>query len=277
MIGAAFRNSILTLILLFASFLKGYSIGEINQVGARDFALANATVALASSFSAFNNQATMAFLNDFALALDYRQPYLIDRFAIKSLAITVPTPLSNFAFTVQQKGISGYNESRFGFAMAKKMGKNFSAGLQFNYFLVDFPEQGSNLGTFLIEFGVFYQPKNKLAIGFHLFNPSGAAIESLNFRSKLPVMATAGISIKPTSDLLIVSSMAYDSDKPFNIRMGLEYQVAEKFFVRGGVSGKPIRHSAGIGYKCRYFSTDVAFVHHETLGYTPSISLIFNF
>jgi hypothetical protein len=59
--------------------------------------------------------------------------------------------------------------------------------------------------------------------------------------------------------------------------MGIEYQFVERFFVRIGISGKPIHHSAGIGYKCRYFATDVAFVHHETLGYTPSISMIFNF
>ena len=275
--GATFKISILTLFLFINFFSKGYSIGEINQVGARDIALGNATVALISSFSVFNNQAAFAFHKEVTLALDYRQPYLIDRFAIKSLAITIPTPLSTFAFSVQQKGIVGYNESRFGFAMAKKLGKNFSGGLQFNYFLIDFPEQGSNLGTFLIEFGVLFQTKNNLAIGFHFFNPSGAAIESLNFRSKIPVIATAGISLKPTTDLLFVSSIAYDNDKPFNIRMGIEYQFAERFFVRGGVSGKPIRHSVGIGYKCRYFATDVAFVHHETLGYTPSISLILNF
>ncbi len=274
---ATLKNSILTLYLLFIFFSKGYSIGEINQVGARDVALGNATVALVSSFSAFNNQGTLALLKEATFALDYQQPYLIDRFAIKSLALTIPTSLSNFAFTVRQKGIPGYSESRFGFAMAKKIGKNFSAGLQFNYFLVDFPEQGTNQGTFLIEFGVLFQTKNNLAIGFHLFNPSGSTIGSLNFQSKLPVIANTGISLKPTSDLLIVSSIAYSDDKQLNIRMGIEYQFVDRFFVRVGISGKPIHHSAGIGYKCRYFATDVAFVHHETLGYTPSISLIFNF
>ena len=274
---AALKNSILTLYLLFIFFSRGYSIGEFNQVGARDVSLGNATVALVSSFSAFNNQATLALLKEVTFAVDYQQPYLIDRFAIKSLAFTIPTPLSNFALTVRQKGIPGYSESRFGFAMAKKLSQNFSAGLQFNYFLINFPEQGTNRGTFLIEFGVLYQSKNNLAIGFHLFNPSGSTIGSLNFQSKLPVVATTGISLKPTHDLLIVSSIAYSDDNLLNIRMGLEYQFVERFYVRVGISGKPIHHSAGIGYKCRYFATDVAFVHHETLGYTPSISMIFNF
>ena len=275
--GATLKNSILTLYLLFTFFSKGYSIGEINQVGARNIALGNATTALISSFSAFNNQATIAFLNEVTFAIDYQQPYQIDRFAIKSLAVTIPTPLSTFAFTILQKGIPGYNESRFGFAMAKKMGNYFSAGLQFNYFLVDFPEQGTNHGTFLIEFGVLFQTKGNVAIGFHLFNPSNSSIGSLNFQSKIPLIASTGIAIKSTPDLLIVSSIAYSDDKQLNIRMGIEYQFVEKFLVRMGISAKPIHHSLGIGYKCRYFSTDVAFVHHETLGYTPSISLIFNF
>ncbi len=275
--GATLRNSILTLYFLSIFLSKGYSIGEINQVGARDVALGNATAALVSSFSAFNNQATLALLKEVTFALDYQQPYLIDRFAIKSLALTIPTPLSNFAITVRQKGIPGYNESRFGFAMAKKLDKNFSAGLQFNYFLVDFPEQGSNEGTFVIEFGVLFQTKNNLSIGFHIFNPSESKIGSLNFQSKIPIITTTGIALKPTPDMLIVSSIAYANDNQLNIRMGIEYQFVEKFFIRVGISGKPIHHSAGFGYKCRYFATDVAFVHHETLGYTPSISLIFNF
>ena len=275
--GATFKNSILTLALFIIFLSKGHSIGETTQVGARDVSLGNSTVALISSFSVFINQASLAWIKDYSLAIDYRQPYLIDRFSQKSLAITIPTPLSNFAFSIQQKGIVGYNESRYGFALAKTLGKRFSAGMQFNYFEIDFPEQGSSRGTFLIEFGVLYRTEKNVSIGLHIFNPEGASIESLNLQTNLPFSITGGIALKPSPELLLATSATWSENKPIDIGLGIEYQFAGRFLLRGGLSARPIRHSAGFGYKCQYFETDFAIVHHETLGYTPSISFIFNF
>jgi hypothetical protein len=274
---ATAKSGLLTLALFFIFLSTGYSIGEETQIGAREISLGSASVALITPFSVFHNQAALGQIKSISVAIDYRQPFLIEGFAAKALALVIPTPVSNFAFSVQQKGIPGYNESRFGFAMAKTLGKRISAGLQFNYYLIDFPEQGRSLGTFLIEFGVLYQTMNNVTVGLHIFNPARASIESLNLKSDLPVSATAGIALKPSANLLFVSSIAYCVDNPLNIRMGIEYQFSGSFFLRGGLSGKPIRHSAGLGYKCRYFQTDFALVHHETLGYTPSISLILNF
>jgi hypothetical protein len=274
---AAVKTWPLTLALIFIFCSKGYSIGDQTQIGAREVSLGNASVALISPFSVFHNQAALAWIKSISVAIDYRQPFLIDGFAGKALAAVIPTPVSNFAFSIQQNGIPGYNESRFGFAMAKTLGKRFSAGLQFNYFLIDFPEQGSSNGTFLIEFGMLFQTPDHVTIGLHIFNPARASIESLNLKSDLPVSATTGITLKPSENLLFTSAISCCADNPINIRMGIEYQLSGSFFLRGGISGKPVRHSAGLGYRNHFFQTDFAMVHHETLGFTPSISLSLNF
>lgn len=274
--GVNVKYRLLTLVAFFVFFSKGYSIGDNNQVGAREVALGNASVAIISPFSVFNNQAALALFKNVSVAVDFRQPYLIEGFSSKALAFVIPTTLSNFAVGIQQKGIPGYNESRFGLSMARALGNRVYAGIQFNYFMIDFPEQGSRRGTFLIEFGMLYQTTHNLTIGLHIFNPSRASIESLNFKSELPVSATAGIALKPSANLVFVSAVAFCYDNPLNIRMGIEYQFSDCFFLRGGLSGKPIRHSAGLGFKNRNFSVDFAIVHHETLGYTPSISLTLN-
>ncbi|NEW85464.1 MAG: hypothetical protein GZ094_24310, partial [Mariniphaga sp.] len=259
----------LTLALFFVFFSKGFSIGDDTPIGAREVSLGNASVALISPFSAFHNQAALARIKSITVAVDYRQPYLIEGFASAALTFVIPTPVSNFAISLQQKGFPGYHESRFGCSMARTMGKRVSAGIQFNYFMIDFPEQGSSRGTFLIEFGLLFQTTNQLTIGLHIFNPSRASIESLNLKSNLPVRGTAGIALKPSANLVFVSALAYCVDCPLNVRMGIEYQFSDCFFLRGGLSGKPIRHSAGLGYKNRNFGIDFAIVHHETLGYTP--------
>jgi len=57
---AILKSRLLTLATFFIFFSKGYSIGDNNQVGAREAALANASVAIISPFSVFHNQAAMA-------------------------------------------------------------------------------------------------------------------------------------------------------------------------------------------------------------------------
>ena len=274
--GVNVKYRLLTLVAFFVFYSKGYSICDNNQVGAREVALGNASVAIISPFSVFHNQAALARLKNISIAIDYRQPYLIGGFGAKALALVIPTAVSNFSISMQQTGIPGYNESRFGLSMARTLGNRVSAGIQFNYFMIDFPEQGSSRGTFLIEFGMLYQTSANLSIGLHIFNPSRGSIESLNFKSELPVSATAGIALKPSANLVFVSAVAFCLDNPLNVRMGIEYQFSDCFFLRGGLSGKPVRHSAGLGFKNRNFSVDFAIVHHETLGYTPSISLTLN-
>ena len=273
---AKFKSALLTLVIIFTTFLKGYSIGNETQVGAREVSLGNASVALISTFSVFHNEAALARIKRVSAAIDYCQPFLIEEYSEKALAVVVPTSLSNFALGIQQKGLPDYHETRLSIAMARNFGEKFSAGLQFDYFMIDFPEQGRSRGTFFIEFGILYQPKPNVIIGLHIFNPSNASIESLNFIFRLPVIASAGIVFKPSDHLLITNAWEYSDNNQLNISLGVEYQVSDYFFLRCGLSGEPVRHSVGIGYKWNVFTIDFAMVHHQTLGYTPSFSLILN-
>lgn len=267
----SFGLSILLALLVFVH--KAYPIGEISRTGAREVSMGNAAVTLSGPFSVFHNQAALAGFNKINVAVDYQQPFLIGGLTSEALVAILPTSTAVFAVSVEQTGITDYHESRFGFSIGKSLGKRFSAGLQFNYFMVDFPEQGSNRGTYLVEIGLRYETLKNLTFGFHLFNPLSAKIESLSQTTILPVAAEAGIGVLTSSDLLFVVDAAYRKGNPLNIRMGIEYQVSNNFFLRAGISGKPFRHCAGLGYRWRGITTDIAFEHHETLGYTPSFSL----
>jgi len=273
---AQIKSALLTLVIIFIPFLKGYSIGTENLVGAREVSLGNASVALISTFSVFHNQAALAKIKGLSAAIDYRQPFLIDGYADKALAVVVPTALSNFGFGIQQKGFLDYHETRLGLAMARNFDEKISVGLQFDYFMIDFPEQGRSRGTFFIEFGLLYQPKQNLSFGLHIFNPSNASIESLNFISHLPFIALAGVVFKPSDHLLISNAAEYSVNTRLNISLGIEYQFSDHFFLRCGISGEPVHHSVGIGYKWNVITIDFAMMHHEPLGYTPSFSLTLN-
>lgn len=264
---------ILTFALLVSIINKGYTIGDFYSIGAREISLGNATVALATPFSIFNNQAALAKITNTTISLDYQTPYMIEGWSIKSLSFLLPSSLSTFGLSMQQQGIQNYNETRLGLTMAKSLGKKFSAGIQFNYFMLNFPEQGRSRGTFIVEFGTLYQTAKNLAIGIHIFNPAYSSIRSLNLDYQLPFIATIGMTIKPADQLSLMASISHHSGNPLNFGTGIEYQLMENFFLRCGISGKPIQHAAGIGYRWNHIELDFAFVHHELLGYTPSFSI----
>jgi len=118
--------------------------------------------------------------------------------------------------------------------------------------------------------------KQTLAIGLPIFNPSSPNIESLNLSSRLPFRANFGIGLRLSDQLLITSELRYCSINPVNLGAGIEYKLTDRFFLPCSVSGKPVRHSLGPGFKQKSFEIDFALLHHESLGYTPSISLILN-
>ena len=163
---AKLKSVLLTLLLIFIFLLKGYSIGNETPVGAREMAMGNGSVALISPFAVFNNQSALAYLTKLSIAVDYRQPYLIDDLSERALALVIPFSPATFAIGIEQSGMQNYHESRFGLAMAKKFGDKFSAGFQFNYFMIDFPEQGESRGTLLIEFGIFIKLTITFLLGF---------------------------------------------------------------------------------------------------------------
>src|SRR5674476_961383 len=97
------KYGILTLVAFFVFFSKGYSIGDNNQVGAREGALGNAAVAIIWPCSGFYNQPALALFKNSSAATDFRQPYLLDGFSSKPLAFVIPTQPSNLPAGTQHK------------------------------------------------------------------------------------------------------------------------------------------------------------------------------
>jgi hypothetical protein len=58
---------------------------------------------------------------------------------------------------------------------------------------------------------------------------------------------------------------------------GIEIQAIDNLFFRGGFSTVYERYSFGIGYKYRKLVSDLAFSHHDVLGFTPHVSVGYEF
>lgn len=266
------RSLSVAFILLFFAVPKGNTAVNINGIGSRSIAMGGATVSLQDPFSAFYNQAGLANLSHVSLSSFYQQNGLIQGYADIAGIVCLPASSGTFALTFLQTGIEGYKESRAGISFAKLLSPKFSAGMQFNYFIINLPESYTNKGTVVFEGGFQYSANKKLFVGFHFFNPFNAGIKTLYSEKNLDRLIRCGAGFSLGQELVLVSGIDYIPGATFCIRAGFEYILAGNFFLRGGISGKPLFHYFGCGYKWKRLSIDMALPRKGVLSYSPSIS-----
>jgi len=261
--------------LLWLKSITAYPEGYHSGWGGRERAMANASATLIGPFAMFNNQAFLSGTTAFQIGIEYAQPWMISNYRVATGAAVFPLPGIVAGLSLSQNAIPGFNETRYGFALAKALGRRFSAGMQFSYFTIGFPESGKTKGTLIYEAGIGFTPNPNVALGLHLFNPFNSHIEGLSLQNDIPMAIGFGCSFL-LGDGLTVATQIDDADGlPVVVRLGLEYLVVKGFFIRGGISARPFRHSAGLGYQRENWSLDFAMIHHESLGYSPSVSFIF--
>lgn len=249
---------------------------DFSESDSYSLSVGGASVTLETPFAAFYNQAGLAGLQKISAAVYYQQLYLTNDFTEMSGVVCLPLKTGTFALSVWQTGMTGYHENRFGLAFAKKLGPQLSSGLQFSYYMMDFPENGTTRGTFLFEMGARYEFPGKQTLGIHLFNPFGAGVQSNFNQRSLPVALKVGAGFPLGGKLKTYLGTSGDLEGNYKLHGGFDYQPHEHFSLRGGLSGKPVRYAAGVGYRWNFLQTDLAVIHHAVLGYSPSVSLTFN-
>jgi hypothetical protein len=76
--------------------------------------------------------------------------------------------------------------------------------------------------------------------------------------------------------VLITAEAQKTTDYRVLLKTGLEFEPVKNLALRFGVSGRPVQYTAGIGYRVKKVTTDIAFSYHGHLGFTPSVSLQFD-
>ncbi len=266
----------LLLLVLLCSFTLVYSGNDFSAKGSSESALGNHTTTLVNAFSIYNNQATAAFLDHAVIGLAYHSSYFPA--SINDIAFTGAVPLSfgTIGGSFDYFGNSLYSEMKLGLAYALKLGKRASIGLQLDYLQSKVQNQsGEHYVTF--ELGVLYKPTTKSSIGAHIYNPVKWEVDEVSGEI-LPIVFNIGASYNPFDELVLLAELEKDIIHPFNFKGGIQYEVVQSFFVRGGFNTQPTFFSFGFGYKMKKLLTiDIASNYHLDLGFNTSVSISFEF
>ena len=262
------------LFILFISFVVRAS--DNYPAGARAIALSDAFVSISDVWSAFHNQAALSEINRFSAGVFYESRFMIDELSLAAGTIVFPVPGGSAGFSFYQFGKGTYKESKLGLAYSKQLSEKLSAAIQIDYFLNRFPENEKAFGFATFEAGVSYHLSNEFTIAAHVFNPVQNGFTTYYGKEKMPLIFRIGGHYELADKVLVSAEIQNRLHEQTLVKTGIEFYPIQNFALRMGASGKPLKYSAGLGYKIGKISTDIAFSYHGNLGFSPSVSLQFS-
>ena len=262
------KNILFLFFFFFPILLIGQN-GSSYSNSARSIAMGNTGINFSDVNSLFTNQAGLATLDHTAFLVSAERKFALADLNNLSAGLALPTSSGTFGLSVNYFGFEQYNETKVGLAYGRKLMDKLSIGVQFDVLNTRIPEYGSkNLLTF--EIGLQSELSKQLTLGFHLFNPVKLEIAEDEF---LPSVIQAGITYTPSKKVLVNLELEKDIDYPFTVKLGIEYEMVDNFFLRLGANTEPTNFSFGLGYQLKNrLRLDFASIYHQELGFTPAIS-----
>ena len=247
---------------------------EHNGRGTKAIGMANAFSALSDNCWATSyNPAGLTGISGFQCSV-FIVPEQFGLQELKTSAIAAAAPLSFAAMgiTAEKFGFDLYSETEFGLAFARKIDRNISAGLSFQYYRLDIARYGT-ANSFFISGGLMAHVLERVDVGFSANNITSAHLGRTG--EKMPQVMNLGACWHPYHDLQISMEMEKDVRFPSSLKMGIEQMVFSVIALQAGVANNPDKYSFGIAAEYSLFEFGYAGYSHPDLGWTHQIELSF--
>ena len=272
-----FKIFLTSVMLILSIPSSAVASGDIIPIGSRSAGMGRSSVAITDFWGAMNNQAGIALFNKPEIGIYYESRFLLNQLSTKSVAGILPTKLGVFAITYNHFGYSLYNSQKFGLAYARAFGDNFRIGLQLDYLQTTLGNNYGNKGNVTFELGIQKDINEIITIGAWVFNPIMVKLAEYD-DEKLPAIYRLGFTWH-ISDVFLATLEAEKNTaiNPVIFHGGLEYILNDRLFFRTGFSTREEIFSFGFGLKIHKVTFDISAIMHESFGFSPQASLIFQF
>ena len=267
------------LLLLVFAFISVNGLAQTSDfpIGARSAGMANASVSLTDLWAIHHNQAAMVGLEQAGVAAYYENRFLISNLNLQAATAVLPTPKAGvFGVSYSRFGNRLFNQSRYGFAYAKRLWKILSVGLQLSYLNTTLAEDYGSRHSFIAEIGLLSQVTPKLRIGFHAFNLTRTKLADA-FDERVPMNFRLGAQYDFSRKVRVAVEAEKDLELPAVFKAGVEYLPVEQFAIRVGVGTAPFHADFGLGLRLKFLHFDIAGSVHPVLGFSPKASLSYRF
>lgn len=226
-------------------------------------------------FSSTTNQASLAQLKSGGFGVYGERRFLLEELNQFSAIIALPTSGGTFALQGDYYGFTTYNENQLGLAYGRKISNYIDIGVKFNYHTVRIAGYGT-ASAINFEAGTILHLTDKLHAGFHVYNPLSSKLGK-NSNEKLASVYQAGMGYEASDKVFVSTEIVKQEDQAVSINAGLQYNVAQNVFLRGGISTLSNNSYVGVGLQFGFARVDLNTAYHPQLGFTPGILLLFSF
>lgn len=254
-----------------------HAANDNRVLGSRSAALGHTSVMIPGFWSFSHNQAGLGFYDQFALGVHHENTFLVPEYSLHAIGLTVPALQGTFSLNYTFFGYSQFNESKVGLAYGRSFGKRFAGGIQLNYLNTFINDENANTGTVAVEGGIMAQPADNFYIGAHVFNPTQARINNLPENDLVPTVVRMGLGYFFGEKAFLGGEVTKTTDAPVVMKAGLEFRIIPSLYIRTGIATQPTRNSFGLGFHLNRIRADVAFTHHQILGFTPHFTFQYAF
>lgn len=261
-------------ILLICILLPASLNAQMNP-GSRSIAMGSAGIALQDVWSLQQNSAGIANMEHSVFAMGYEQHFLNPELSTKIAVFALPLNKNVFGFSFQRYGFSDYLEQTTGLSYSRSFSGTLSLSIVFKHHQLSIPRYGS-AQAISVDAGMQYRLTDKIRIASKIANPGRSRFEALS-GSIIPLSITIGTSYDLSDKVLVITDLYKELGLEVDTRLGLEYQIINWFYLRGGLAVNPFLQSVGFGLKHRKIFVDAAVSSHPKLGLSPNISLGYEF
>ena len=220
-----------------------------------------------------NNIGALGWLNSSSLGVSFDNRYNLSSLNQISFAgAAVSKKYGVFGLGLSRFGSEIFNQSRGSLGWSKAFGIA-SIGIQGQWYQVaatDFPTKHQ----LVINFGGLAKLTSKLHFGASISNLNQAKASEFQ-NERIPTIVRAGLTYIPNDKIRLVSEVQKDLDQKSIVKIGIEYEVLKKVWIRTGFSSQIEQVSGGLGVEWRNFQFQYAIANHPQLGWSNSLGINF--
>lgn len=266
-----------TLLVAWCFPLSAIAFGYIFPIGSRSAGMGRSSVAITDFWGVMNNQAGIALFDKPMVSVYYENRFFLNQLSTKSIAGIWPLKYGVIAASYNYFGYKLYNNQKIGLTYARAFSEKFRVGLQLDYLQTTLGNNYGSKGNITFELGIQSDVSEQITIGAWVFNPIMVKLADYD-NEKLPAVFRLGFAWH-ISDVFLATIEAEKNTaiNPITFRGGLEYDIKRRFFIRTGFSTNKEIFSFGFGLYIKHITFNMSAIMHESLGFSPQISLIFHF
>lgn len=245
-----------------------------DAIGSRSVAMGGVSTTLSDLWSANNNQAGLGFIEEMIGGIYYENRFLLKETAYNAGAFVLPTKVGALGLSVASFGYSAYSETKAGLSYGQRFGDKFSIGIQLNYLNTRLSQEYGSNNAITGAIGLIAKLSDELTMGVHVYNPTKTKLADYD-NERISTVMKLGLDYRFSEKVIFIieteKAIAYKA----LAKLGIEYQVLDVLYLRGGISTNPTLASFGFGLKLKGFKVELSSSFHQTLGITPSVSIVY--